>query len=114
MRSIGLACAVLAGLVLVGCGETDRLRAKAWLGGVDSQLELAHRYSAGDGVTPDEKEAVYWYRKAAEQGDVGGQYHLGLAYLEGAGVTRDYDQAAKWFRKAAEQGISLDDLDLDP
>ena len=104
MRSIGLACAVLAGLVLVGCGETDRLRAKAWLGGVDSQLELAHRYSAGDGVTPDEKEAVYWYRKAAEQGSVAGEVALAVRYLAGVGVEKDPAEAVFWLERAAEQG----------
>jgi TPR repeat protein len=51
-----------------------------------------------------EKEAVKWYRKAAEQGDATAQYSLGLMYYNGKGVPKDDVEAVKWYRKAAEQG----------
>ena len=57
MRSTRLACGVVLGLVLTACGQGDQLQLKAWLGGVDSQLQLARRYSTGDGVTRAEKAA---------------------------------------------------------
>ena len=37
----------------------------------------------------DYKEAVKWYRLAAEQGDAKAQYYLGAMYDEGLGVPRD-------------------------
>ncbi len=49
-------------------------------------------------------QAVYWYRKAAEQGDDLAQVLLGYSYKKGEGVTQDYTQAVYWFRKVAEQG----------
>ncbi len=49
-------------------------------------------------------QAVYWYRKAAEQGDADAQYKLGECYVSGRGVTKDLTQAVDWYRKAAEQG----------
>ncbi|MBV5327014.1 MAG: SEL1-like repeat protein [Chlorobium sp.] len=55
-------------------------------------------------VQQDDKEAVKWFRLAAEQGDVNSQYNLGCMYKDGKGVPRDNKEAAKWFRLAAEQG----------
>ena len=52
----------------------------------------------------DDKQAVAWYRKAAEQGNVDAQYNLGVKYEYGKGVAQDYKQAVAWYRKAAEQG----------
>ena len=49
-------------------------------------------------------QAVFWYRKAAEQGYADAQYNLGFCYCEGEGVSQDYTQAVYWLRKAAEQG----------
>ena len=52
----------------------------------------------------DDKEAVKWYRKAAEQGYASAQYNLGRAYRKGEGVLEDGKEAVKGYRKAAEQG----------
>jgi TPR repeat protein len=35
-------------------------------------------YTNGKGVSKDAKQAVYWYKKAAEQGYAGAQYNLGV------------------------------------
>ena len=50
------------------------------------------------------KEAVKWFRKAAEQGDADAQFVLGVCYLEGVGITQDKTEAMKWLQKAAKQG----------
>lgn len=52
----------------------------------------------------DEKKAVEWFRKSANQGNMYGQYNLGLMYRMGDGVPQDYQQALQWFSKAAKQG----------
>jgi len=61
-------------------------------------------YSDGQGVPQDYKEAVKWYRLAAEHGLAQAQYNFGLAYQKGQGVPQDYKEAVKWWRLAAEQG----------
>ena len=61
----------------------------------------------GDGVPQDYKEAVKWYRLAAEQGYADAQYNLGLMYSNGEGVPQDYKEAVKWYRLAAEQGVLM-------
>ena len=55
-------------------------------------------------MSQDYSQAVYWFRKAAEQGDAKAEEFLGECYYEGKGVTQDYSQAAYWCKKAAEQG----------
>ena len=52
----------------------------------------------------DDKQAVYWFRKAAKKGHIGSQFLLGMIYYEGIGIPKDYKQAVYWFKKAASQG----------
>jgi TPR repeat protein len=61
-------------------------------------------WGGGFGLTKDETQAVYWLRKAAEQGNADAQGSLGWMYARSKGVPLDYTQAASWARKAAEQG----------
>jgi TPR repeat protein len=55
-------------------------------------------------VRKDYRKAVYWYRKAADQGDPFGQCNLGVCYDKGQGVHQDHTLAAAWYLKAAKQG----------
>ena len=71
-----------------------------------AQCKLGLMYEYGNGVKEDKKEAVKWYRKAAEQGYSRAQHNLGYMYENGYGVEQDYKEAVKWYRKAAEQGYS--------
>lgn len=58
------------------------------------------------GIEQSYEKAVYWYRKAAEQGNMVAQHNLGNCYYKGEGVTQNYNEAIQWYRKAAEQGDS--------
>ncbi|MBP0118666.1 MAG: sel1 repeat family protein, partial [Candidatus Nitrotoga sp.] len=58
----------------------------------------------GQGVPQDFKEAVKWYRLAAEQGHALAQFNLGGVYDKGRGVAKDYKEAVRWYKLAAEQG----------
>jgi hypothetical protein len=61
-------------------------------------------YKNGFGVPQDYKEAVEWYRKAADQGDAVGQYNLGQRYTSGEGVLQNYKEAHIWFSLAVYNG----------
>ena len=53
----------------------------------------------------DYAQAVYWYRKAADQGNAAAQNSLGFMYVNGrGGLAQDDVQAVYWYRKAADQG----------
>ena len=56
------------------------------------------------GVPQDYKEAVRWYKLAADQGHASAQYNLGLMYATGQGVPQDYKEALRWYKLAADQG----------
>ena len=58
----------------------------------------------GQGVPQDDKEAMKWWRLAAEQGIARAQYNLGVMYRKGRGVPQNDETAMKWYRLAAKQG----------
>ena len=56
------------------------------------------------GVAQDDKQAVAWIRKAAEQGDAKAQRFLGRAYDIGNGVVQDNKLAYVWSSVSAANG----------
>ena len=64
-------------------------------------------YRNGWGVSQDYKEAVRWYRLAAEQGHAMAQSNLGVMYRNGEGVLADFIIAHMWFSIAANNGNEL-------
>lgn len=70
------------------------------------QFNVGIMYYSGDGVTRDYKEAVKWFKLAAERGDILAQFYLGSMYDRGEGVERDFKEAVKWYQLAAEQGVA--------
>ncbi|KAF9539101.1 hypothetical protein EC957_005807 [Mortierella hygrophila] len=75
-------------------------------GNKDAQFALGERYRLGKGVLQDDKVALDWILKAAQQGDGAAQYQAGQMYEEGLGTETGKDLnmglAATWYRKAAE------------
>ena len=63
-----------------------------------------------DGVAAYEQgdydRAVWWFRKAAEQGDATAQTSLGVMYGLGRGIPKDVVLAYMWFNLAAPQGYA--------
>jgi TPR repeat protein len=54
-------------------------------------------YAKGDGVPKSQKEAIKWYRMAAEQGFAMAQACMGIVYLEGGeGCPKDDALAYMW------------------
>ena len=85
----------------------ESTKAKAVGGDAEAQSNLGLMYEIGEGVPEDDKEAVKWYRKAAEQGDAEAQYNLGLMYDKGEGVLEDSVTAYAWCNIAAVNGHEL-------
>jgi hypothetical protein len=73
-------------------------------GDAAAQVELGGMYHDGKGVARNYREALKWYRRAAEQGNPYAQYNLGLMYDTGKGVAQDFTAALVWYTKAALQG----------
>jgi TPR repeat protein len=60
-------------------------------------------YDRGEGVPQNYREALKWYRKAADQGNAMAQYNIGAMYVSGHGVPQDYVTAHMWFNLSAAQ-----------
>lgn len=81
------------------------LKEKAAAGDIDAMKELGNMYANGSADTlVDEKEAMTWYRQAAEHADAEAQLYVGDAYDKGRGVPQSSVEAARWYEMAAEQG----------
>lgn len=87
------------------------LREHADKGDAQAQTTLGTYYQFGIFVPKDCVQALFWFRKAAEQGWPGAQMALGIQYQGGSSagpieacVSQDLTQGAAWFRKAADEG----------
>jgi TPR repeat protein len=81
-------------------------------GDVQGEFYLGLMYDRGYGVTRDDDQAIFWYRRASEQGSLIAQYNLGTKYASGNGVSQDYAEAAKWFGMCAERGLAYGQFSL--
>jgi TPR repeat protein len=85
-------------------------------GDAKRQFELGRNYYKA----LDYAEAVFWFRKAAEQGHAHSQLNLGFAYKNGEGVVQDNRMAGYWFRRAQKDedgtlgnsGLNASDIEL--
>lgn len=95
----------LSGLAVDKVTYSPELLKNAELGDVTSQCNLGVCYLNGTEVNQDSKEAVKWFKKAAEQGNAVAQYYLGISYYNGSEeITKDEKEALKLWTKSAEQG----------
>lgn len=73
-------------------------------GYAEAQNLLGIFYATGsDGITEDDKQAIAWYQKAADQNLAKAEKNLGDMYFFGRGTDRDYKTAMSWYAKAADQ-----------
>lgn len=73
-------------------------------GDAAAQVALGMMYERGLEVRHDNRLALRWYRRAADQGNALAAFHIGSLYERGVGVSRDYNRAAKWYGRAAVAG----------
>ncbi len=80
---------------------------RAEAGDPSAQTLVAEILSRGLGVPRDEKRALKWYSRAAEQGIAEAQFRYSLALLDGEHVAKDEDAALRLLKMAADQGNRL-------
>lgn len=66
-------------------------------GNVDAAYNLGVIHQHGDGVPLDYREAMRWYRQAADRGDKIAQFQIGFMFQSGQGVAADPQEAHRWF-----------------
>jgi TPR repeat protein len=80
----------------------DQSRSMAEQGTADDQYRLGLRYERAMPFNP--REAVYWYRMAAEQHHADALYRLCFLSDIGLGLPQDFHEAKRWCLLAADQG----------
>ena len=70
----------------------------------EEKLAFCYAHGLEDEIKQDDKQAVEWFRKAAEKGRQNAQFALGQCYQHGIGVRRDLRAAKQWYQAAATQG----------
>lgn len=75
-------------------------------GDTESQLAIGKAYAQGIVVPKDHKEALSWYKKAAQQGDIKAQFELGvLLWIEGNNE-EEKSQGMTLIHQAAEKNLA--------
>lgn len=77
---------------------------KAQNGDADAQCEMGHFFWGTCGMTPDKKQALQWFHKAAVRGNVSAIIFLNDMMLDGKYAGLDPKQAIELLEKAAERG----------
>jgi len=83
--------------------EFQDLLEKAKAGDMSAQFFLANAFDSGRGVPRNGKEAMRWYKAAAEQGHAESQNSIG----SGLQAEKKYSEALIWYEKAATQNHAL-------
>lgn len=81
---------------------------RAAAGDANAQCGLGRQYEFALGVPQDDKHAVLWLQKSAEQGNITAMVELGVVFDK----MHDYAQALIWYRRAAEQGNARAEFNL--
>ena len=97
MRPLGRPCRTHSG---------DHAKGGSESGHMDAQAHCGDLYDCGWGVVKDDRVALMYYEKAAQQGDDRCQSNAGLFYREGRGCEQSHERAAGWYEKAAVQGYT--------
>lgn len=83
--------------------DAKNLLAEAEQGSADAQDELGGYFYSDhknkNGIPNDDEQAVYWFRKAAEQGHDDAYKALAYSYRKGRGVRKDLDSAIYWYER---------------
>ena len=85
----------------------EELTPYAKTGVVDAQVNLSLIYASGKGFPKDDVQALFWARKAAEQGSHDAQFMLSIFYNAGVGTPKDTTTGLFWCLKAAENGNGI-------
>ncbi len=73
-------------------------------GDAEMQWRMGTLYLNGDGVRQSDRDAIEWFRRAAEQKYTPALSALGAQYWAGKGVSQDYAKAYFWYDLALAQG----------
>lgn len=84
--------------------RVDNLKKMADDGDAYSQNLLGCKLRDGDGYQKNEKQAVNFFKMAADQGYLDGIVNYAVCLMDGIGTTQDFQKANEYFKRAMEKG----------
>ncbi|PKK59939.1 hypothetical protein RhiirC2_794065 [Rhizophagus irregularis] len=66
-------------------------------------IKMHDEFGYGKGIDQDLNKAVYWYKKAAENGYEAAYYCLGKCHQDGIDIEKDEVKAFEYYKKSAEK-----------
>ena len=81
-----------------------KLFSLATAGDVDAQEKIGDKYAYGWGMPMDKSKAIYWYKRASEQGSCSAQIEMLRIYSDEMCCKYGLQDAMDWWRKLAEKG----------
>ncbi len=78
----------------------------------EAQFNVGVMFERGIGTNQNFQEAVFWYKKASENGNKHSLNNLGNMYVNGLGVPKDINVAKSLFYAASDCGSGLADFNL--
>jgi hypothetical protein len=84
--------------------EISALYERATANDPAAQYTLGLKLLQGDGVPPNEADAITWFRQAAQRGNPSAEFQLGTAYMLGRGVRQDSVEGYTWLTLASKNG----------
>jgi uncharacterized protein len=73
-----------------------------------AQVNLGYFYDTGVGMKPNRRQALYWYKKAFEQGYAAAATNIGTILRD----QRQFKKALVWFRRAVKLGDGDANLEI--
>lgn len=69
------------------------------------ELAISDHQEASTFVTPNDRNAMWYFLRAALRGNAEASFRIGLSYLHGQlGLDKNYEKATEWLNKAIAQG----------
>ncbi|MCX8614357.1 sel1 repeat family protein, partial [Gilliamella sp. B3773] len=65
-----------------------------------TQYRLAKMYDKGDEIEVDKEKALFWYKKAADNGNTNAMLSLGFMYYKGDGIEVNSELAEEYYHQA--------------
>ncbi len=98
---------LIVGALAAGMPTAEELRSAAKAGDPWAQLNLGAAYDHGlAGIPRDPRQAMTWYRRAAEQGLAKAQFNLAHCLVTGCDGHTDSAEARHWMGRAAAQDMA--------
>lgn len=86
----------------------EELLSQAAAGHAEVQFQVARIFDDGKLVPRDFGKAIYWYKKAADNGYGEAQFTMGYFYCRGEGVKKDNKVANEWLIKSNRPDRCID------